>query len=334
MSAANPTSQSSRQACIVCGTGNAKFQAIVGADGDRWECLRCGSFGLARTASVNLPGRLQEKLWYPSVLSQALRRSQLQNGRTHTFSDDEIAAILTNNHLPNPSQQADQLILWIGDNQQAPQRAAHGSLLTLDAWIGSQIEGPIASGLTWLIGQLEKKALFTTKENDQRGGFDFELTFLGWEKYAALRQKRADSKFAFMALKFGDAELDAVVRNCFRMAVHRAGFELRVLTEPQPAGLIDDHIRSGILAARFAIADLTDGSRGAYWEAGFAEGLGLPVIYSCKKSVWENEGTHFDTNHLNTILWDINNLKESEDRLVDTIRATPALRADAKLADD
>jgi hypothetical protein len=134
-----------------------------------------------------------------------------------------------------------------------------------------------------------------------------------------------------MAMKFNQPDLDDAVK-CFRLAVERTGFKLRVLTDGQPAGLIDDQLRAAILAARFVIADLTHGSHGAYWEAGFGEGLGLPVIYTCEKTAWQEQGTHFDTNHLNTIIWDPQDLKNAEDRLVATIRAT--FRADAKQTDE
>jgi hypothetical protein len=86
-----------------------------------------------------------------------------------------------------------------------------------------------------------------------------------------------------MAMKFGDATLNDVVENHFRPAVARAGFNLRLLTDEQPAGLIDDQLRAAILGSRFLISDLTHGNQGAYWEAGFAEGLGLPVVYTCSK---------------------------------------------------
>ena len=66
-------------------------------------------------------------------------------------------------------------------------------------------------------------------------------------------------------MKFGDSELDEMVDKCFRRAVRRMGFELR---------------RAAVLSARFVISDLTHGSYGAYWEAGFGEGRGIPVIYT------------------------------------------------------
>jgi nucleoside 2-deoxyribosyltransferase len=84
-----------------------------------------------------------------------------------------------------------------------------------------------------------------------------------------------------MAMQF-DSEMDRVVKDCFKPAVARTGFELRVLTDGQPAGSIDDQLRVALRTSRFVIADLTHDNNGAYWEAGFAEGLGRPVIYTCR----------------------------------------------------
>ena len=47
---------------------------------------------------------------------------------------------------------------------------------------------------------------------------------------------------------------------------------------------------------------LSDNS-GAYWEAGFAEGLGRPVIYTCEKRYFDEHKTHIDANHSLTIVW-------------------------------
>jgi hypothetical protein len=60
--------------------------------------------------------------------------------------------------------------------------------------------------------------------------------------------------------------------------------------------------------------------------------LGRPVIYTCEKSAWEKQGTHFDTNHLTHIIWDPKDLTGAQNRLVATIRAT--FRADAKQTDE
>jgi len=123
-------------------------------------------------------------------------------------------------------------------------------------------------------------------------------------------------------MQFGDARLDEAVSDHFKPAVAATGFSLQLLTDAQGAGCIDDQLRVRIRTSSFVIADLSHANRGAYWEAGFAEGLGKPVIYTCEKSLWESQSTHFDTNHLVTIIWDPDNLPDAAIRLKATIRAT------------
>jgi nucleoside 2-deoxyribosyltransferase len=103
------------------------------------------------------------------------------------------------------------------------------------------------------------------------------------------------------------------------------------LIDNPKAGLIDNRLRVEILTSRFLIADLTHGNAGAYWEAGYAEGLGKPVIYTCEERIFEGKGTHFDTNHHYTVRWRKDKFKETADDLKATIRAT--LPAEAKLED-
>jgi hypothetical protein len=148
------------------------------------------------------------------------------------------------------------------------------------------------------------------------------LSMAGWLRYAELVQGRIESRKVMMAMKFGDPELDRVVETCFSPAVRRAGFELRTVADSQPAGLIDDQLRVALRTSRFVVADLTHRNNGAYWEAGFAEGLGRPVIYTCREAEWKQGHSHFDTNHLVTVIWDPANLEQAGARLTATIMAT------------
>jgi hypothetical protein len=50
--------------------------------------------------------------------------------------------------------------------------------------------------------------------------------------------------------------------------------------------------------------------------------LGKIVIYTCQKSKWDQEATHFDTNHHQTVIWDENDLKRAGEDLKATIRAS------------
>ena len=66
---------------------------------------------------------------------------------------------------------------------------------------------------------------------------------------------------------------------------------------------IDDHIIAEIRRSKFLVADFShgvDGVRGSvYYEAGFAHGLNIPVIFVCR----EGSTRHFDTDHFNHIIW-------------------------------
>ena len=185
-------------------------------------------------------------------------------------------------------------------------------------------------GVSWLLTS-EEMAPLIEAQGEPVNMLGLRLKLLGWRRYEELKRGRAESHTAFMATKFNNPELDGVINECFRPAVARTGFELRVLTDRQPAGLIDDQLRVAIRTARFVIADLTHRSNGAYWEAGFAEGLGKPVIYTCRNDEWAEGGSHFDTNHLVTVIWKPDDLPNAANRLVNTIRAT--LPAEAKMTD-
>src|SRR3546814_14354246 len=79
-------------------------------------------------------------------------------------------------------------------------------------------------------------------------------------------------------------------------------------------------MRSQIRDAAFVIVDLTHDNSGAYWEAGYAEGLGKPVIYICEKAKFGKAKTHFDTNHCTTVVWTRDTGEEFRAELIATLR--------------
>ncbi|HEX2242103.1 MAG TPA: hypothetical protein VHK27_02360 [Gammaproteobacteria bacterium] len=130
------------------------------------------------------------------------------------------------------------------------------------------------------------------------------LSIAGWTHYEELERGTADSRTAFMAMKFGDQELDHIFQTVLVPAVKQTGFDLHRLDSSPRAGLIDDRLRAEILRSRFLMADLRHENLGTYWEADYAEGRDKPVIYTCRRNVFEKASTHFDTNHHLTVMWD------------------------------
>ena len=146
--------------------------------------------------------------------------------------------------------------------------------------------------------------------------FWVSLNFDGWLEYENIARGKVTGRSAFMAMPFNKPDLDNEWLPELRKAVGGTGFELkRVDDEPKP-GLIDVKMRVQITQARFLVVELTHANSGAYWEAGFAEGLGKPVIYTCR----EGHGAHFDVDHSLRVNWNLDNLKPALDRLKATIR--------------
>ncbi|HVN02465.1 MAG TPA: hypothetical protein VMT68_19855 [Caulobacteraceae bacterium] len=224
---------------------------------------------------------------------------------------------------PTPTQQADNLITWIGDQQQSE----YFRKITIDrtnvqavaAWLGAPITRDDFSLVAWLAGSVAGGLIDLEAGDD---ALSVALTLAGWARHAELQEHPTANRRAFMAMKFDEPVLVEVFTRCFQPAAARAGFTLRTALHDQPAGQIDDQMRVSMRTARFVVADLTHGSFGPYWEAGFAEGLGRPVIYTCRKADWDQQRTHFDTNHLVTVVWDPADLADAQQRLVATIRAT------------
>src|SRR5882672_1006542 len=139
------------------------------------------------------------------------------------------------------------------------------------------------------------------------------------------------SRVAFMAMQYNDPILERLVDDHFRPAVAQAGFELRLLKDKPAAGIIDNRMRVEIRRSRIAVCDLTHGNKGAYWEAGFAEGLGLPVIYTCEESALKDAKLHFDTRNCQVVPWTVDQPQRAAEMLRDTIRNT--LPTEASLDD-
>jgi hypothetical protein len=298
--------------------------------GNKYDCARCGKFVLCGTVANGFSDSFMT-LRRRTVLSHRLRRMQRPDGTPVPIYEGELGTFNLDDPLPSPKQQANNLIRWIGNNQSSPATALEILEQEVSAWIGAPITSNFRDeGLSWLLEQPQIQTL--VKEHDAINDpiRRLRLTFDGWQRWEALNREEIESFTAFMAMQF-DSEMDRVVKDCFKPAVARTGFELRVPTDGQPAGLIDDRLRVALLTSRFVIADLTHDNNGAYWEAGFAEGLGRPVIYTCCKNKWDVKKSHFDTSHLKTIIWDPRNLQDAAARLAATIRAT--LPAEAKMTD-
>lgn len=299
--------------CPVC----QMFPVEAEMQGDRLrvKCPQCGNYGVSGTAVTVLPELIKNDARKAALVAHMLRQMQATN-EWPLLSSDVAAQILKTETLPTAEVQADNLIRWLGDSSPGPGELAPIASDTHSAIIGAMSP----SGFNFILDGVVEEKLIEYGEGMSPVP-EVRLTFHGWRRYEALRLGAPSGRLAFMAMKFGEPELDDFLNGHVRPAVKLTGFELRRLDDVPKAGLIDDRLRVEIRSSRFLIADLTHANNGAYWEAGYAEGLGKPVIYTCKRSEFA-KASHFDTNHHLTVLWETDQLAEAAKNLVNTIRAT------------
>ena len=222
--------------------------------------------------------------------------------------------------LPSRMEQVENLIRFVGDNVSQTGNDTEVSVYKIHAIIGAPNSGSAFS----LIQDLKERAIIKSDPISQRHYLN--LTIDGWERYEKEKKGQFSGNYGFLAMQFGDKDLDSFVNEVLKPVVkEKIGFNLVDMRDVPEPGIIDNIMRVTLRDSKFVIADLTHDNNGAYWEAGFAEGLGKPVIFICKKEKFKKDKTHFDTNHCTTVLWCRDSDEEFKNELIATIRSSPKI---------
>jgi hypothetical protein len=160
-------------------------------------------------------------------------------------------------------------------------------------------------------------AHLTQKEFLADGTTNCLLTVAGWEALEPLPRPGGIPGRCFVAMWFSDETREAYDRG-IAPGVADADFTPIRVDQKEHNNEIPDEIMAEIRNCQFMVADFTGQRAGVYYEAGFAMGLGRPVIWCCRKD--EICKLHFDTNHRNHIDWQTP--EELRERLFRRIRAT------------
>ena len=132
------------------------------------------------------------------------------------------------------------------------------------------------------------------------------VTPKGWARFEELTAGKASAENpAFVAMWFGGkdrkCEMLALYEHGIAPAVNDAGYRVRRANSEEHNNYIMDQTLGDIRMAPFVIAELTSHNLGVYYEAGFAAGLGIPVIPCCPEA--EKDKVHFDIAQVNQIRW-------------------------------
>ena len=296
-------------------------------DSRDFQCDGCGGFEVSGTAFATwlAPDRRRLTTMQRSALSHAIRSAS--SGAVSVFiTTDWMEAFHRDARLPTPAMQAANLIAQIGDHV-----AEEGRGYFVDDVVDTPLIGAFDRAMfndllqelveRHLVRQLGKETRTNPRDAGVLEGFLYGLTLAGWDRYETEKRGRFAGHYGFIAMKFGDPVLDPFVRDIIKPTVlEKIGYDLVDLRNVARAGVIDNIMRAQIRDAAFVLVDLTHDNSGAYWEAGYGEGLGKTVIYMCEQSKFDKEKTHFDTNHCTTVTWSIDDPDPFVDRLIATLR--------------
>jgi len=133
------------------------------------------------------------------------------------------------------------------------------------------------------------------------------ITFDGRKYIESLDQPNKSSKKIFCAFNFTD-EIKKIFDSSVRDAIEELGYIYTIVTldTTKHDQTINDEIIAKLKSSKIVIADFTNQRNSVYFEAGFAMGMKIPVIWTCKKD--PDEKLSFDTRQFPHIYW-----KDGED---------------------
>jgi hypothetical protein len=137
------------------------------------------------------------------------------------------------------------------------------------------------------------------------GRYEYSPTARGWMQIEDLMLHSPDKAQAFVAMWFNPVT-DGAYNDGMAKAITDCGYRPLRIDNKEHANKIDDEIIAEIRRSRFVVADFTCEKGkvrgGVYYEAGFAAGLSIRVIWTCRKGSIDD--LHFDTRQYNHIVWD------------------------------
>ena len=272
-----------------------------------------GKYFITRTAaeSINCDERTKARLttW---LIDQRRLREETSKIDSRTFKEMEKRQSLS------VTERADRLLKYIereassypGEKFEFSTTDINPTFMEMLAWSESKINRQEVSKareeIKFFIDYLSERDWITPgRRNNSSMRASYKLTVKGYAHLDELGHKVTISSKAFVAIWF-DESMEDVWEKGIKLAIEESGYEPVRIDQKEHSNKIDDEIIAEIRRSRFIVADFTHGDGGArggvYYEAGFAYGLNIPVIFTCRKDVFKK--IHFDTRQYNHIVWE------------------------------
>lgn len=304
--------------CLICKREAKNYLHPNFHDTDTFVCSNCGKFSIVRRVQSALLNEDEEKLF---KLSALLAETRIRCGKHILLSNFDEGS--------NDDMIIRDYNSFIKEFPSSALEILERSLLNLSFILKHPADKFFVED--------DKKELFFSKDEDQLGyvinqlvnfGFITGIEVLndwinvetkGWEKIEELRKKPAGiKKQAFIAMWF-DKTTEEIFTKGIQPAVESDNIIKAIRVDfVEHNNKICDQIIAEIKKSKYLIADFSGNRGGVYFEAGFAQGLGIPVIWIVQED-WVKE-LHFDTRQYNHIVY--NNYEDLYKKLKARIDAT------------
>lgn len=309
--------------CVLCHRltpRQAQFQSEGGLT-KRVTCARCGTYLLQDVARPALLSRISSEDMSLRLSGLARIRSD-QSDYLHVAADN-LEALASSAPVPvSYSARVERLLVRVAERAKYP--GVQTERIPVDEW-AAPLFMPLGA-CAGLLQLLQKQELLAMSSPDVTGT-SINLLPKGWERVDEAQRKASNGRAAFVAMWFDPSHrtaFDDGIAPALRYCGYEGEFRVDDPEHERHYGKddyhekIDDRIMAEIRRASLVVADITEGRRAVYFEAGFALGLGIPVIWTGQEKTFEKD-TCFDTRQFGHIQWDTP--KDLQDKLIKRIEA-------------
>ena len=283
-----------------------------------------GPYILTEDAEKELPLRPEERARLTTFLVDERRK-----GKRHPQVTPELIEAA---RKPKPLpvyDRATRLLRYLADTSRpgaAKPILRGGSPLMPQAFAHAEMTGGNSEAdqeeLRYLVGYLVDRGFAKWGSLTPTGLSNACAVTVDGYKHVEEELRAVDVEQAFVAMWF-DEEMDTVYKDAMAPGVRDAGYRPFLITQGKDVRKLDDAIVSSIRRSKFLVADFTQGRGGArgsvYYEAGLAHGLGMDVIFTCRKD--KVGKLHFDIRQYLCITWQKDKLANFQQELTERIVA-------------
>ncbi len=208
--------------------------------------------------------------WYPKTIDEKIDKVLLKIKDLSRYDGDTIsvnfskAKVLFFAHIKDCSEEVDEDIVAQQQIEFIIDALIELNYISVDDW--DNIKSSMISSTTFL---------------------HVKLTPKGLAQVYYLQKTHMANKEVFVAMSFHKSAND--IRKAIKQGIENARYSSLLMDEVVHNHQIVPEMLRLIKETRFMIMDITQPNFGAYYEAGYAQGLGKEVIITCSKEVWDKK---------------------------------------------